>query len=61
MKMLLSAMLKCERADTTAQDVLDWFDAAARKEGWPIEIVQVLPYDPPAEPDPTLTEVGVPE
>lgn len=61
MKMLVTAVLKCERADTDAQAVMDWLDEAARKAGMPIEMAQVLPYDPPAEPDPTLTEVGTPD
>jgi hypothetical protein len=61
MKMLVTAVLKCERADMDAQAVMDWLDEAVRKAGLPIEMAQVLPYDPPAEPDPTRTEVAIPE
>ncbi|NDV87999.1 hypothetical protein GTW51_14940 [Aurantimonas aggregata] len=61
MKMLVTAVLKCERADTEPQAILDWLDEAARKAGMPMEMAQVLPHDLPAKPDPTLTEVGTPD
>lgn len=61
MKMLLTAVLKCERTDVDAQAVMDWFDEAAKAAGLPVEMAQVLPYDPPREPDPAVTEVAAPE
>lgn len=60
MKMLVTAVLKCDRPGWDAQAVMDWLDGAARTVGLPIEMAQVLPYDPPAEPDHTATDLAAP-
>jgi len=60
MKMLVTAVLKCDGANWTSQQVMDWLDAAARQAGLPIEMAQVLPYDPPEEPDHSATDVAPP-
>lgn len=60
MKMLVTAVLKCDRPDWTSQQVMDWLDAAARQAGLPIEMAQVLPYDLPEEPDHSATDVAPP-
>ena len=58
MKMLVTAVLKCDGAGWDAQAVMDWLDGAARTVGLPIEMAQALPYDPPAEPDHSATDVA---
>lgn len=58
MKMLVTAVLKCDRPGWDAQAVMDWLDGAARTVGLPIEMAQVLPYDPPAEPDHSATDLA---
>ena len=60
MKMLVTAVLKCDHPGWDAQAVMDWLDAAARQVGLPIEVAQVLPYDPPAEPDHSATDLAPP-
>lgn len=58
MKMLVTAIMKCDRLGWDAQAVMDWLDGAARTIGLPIEMAQVLPYDPPAEPDHSATDIA---
>lgn len=58
MKMLVTAVLKCDRPGWTSQQVMDWLEAAARQAGLPVEMAQVLPYDPPEEPDHSATDVA---
>ena len=60
MKMLVTAVLRCDRTDWISQQVMDWLDAAARQAGLPIEMAQVLPYDPPAAPDHSATDLAPP-
>lgn len=58
MKMLVTAVLKCDRPGWDAQAVMDWLDGAARTVGLPIEMAQAMPYEPPAEPDHSATDVA---
>jgi hypothetical protein len=59
--LLVAAVLTCERADLDQHAVLTLIEEAAGKAGIATPLLQVTAYHPPAAPDPTLTEVGVPE